>query len=510
MADPTPLMLVTNAGLAAASLATPTGPFINIVEFRVGDAYGYTPTRNDTGLNGNLLYVAAPTQYRNVGNNTIDIVCQIPPDAGPFPYGEVGIYNLDSGGNKVLFAKAVFDTPQIKYSSLGTNIATSETFHCLIKLEQSIAIFQFSTVTNQELIEYDLWSDVIPPGLSANPDVPLVLVRELDGARCSSLLTKSDDTKWTVGTNYPWFKNTTIVNATSTSVTVSAANFLASDLTTINRKYVLEFSNGYFRSVSQFVNAGGGNYRFDLNPAPLTELPPVGGALRVYESINYKTFPLGTNTIPGMVRAGDGLIINSPGVMETHGLLHDVNNSGRVIDSATNINDISLPSGEYTIYDASRPAQLPLQTTRGGRLRHSNASAIISQHFFPAQFSNSDSDPNSKMWWRMYDNGSWSPWRSFTGSSGGGGTWDITSQGYPGGFTSVSGTFASDGDVLYANNSGRDPAIAITMVIPGGKVAVVEGDSNGGGEGVTMVGVKDATWTVSARRSGTIYLVFKA
>lgn len=497
MADPTPLMLVTNAGLAAASLATPTGPFINIVEFRVGDGYGYTPTRNDTGLNGNLLYVGAPTQFRNVGNNTIDIVCQIPPDAGPFSYGEVGIYNLDSGGNKVLFAKAVFDNPQTKYSSLGTNIATSETFHCLIKLEQSIAIFQFSTVTNQELIEYDLWSDVIPPGLSANPDIPLALVRELDGARCSSLLTKSDDTKWTVGTNYPWFRNTTIVNATSTSVTVSNANFMDSDLTTVNRKYVVEFANGYFRSVSQFVNAGGNLYRFDLNPAPLTDLPAVGSALRVYESINYKTLPLGTNTVPGIVRAGNGLIINTPGIIETHGLLHDVNNSGRVIDASTNINDISIPSGEYTINTVSRPAQLPPLTTSGGRLRLSNTAGIVSQNFFPAQRVPSDTDPDSKMWWRLYNNGAWSPWRGFTGSSSsGGGTGTMVPAG-------ATGTFPHDGATVYARNSGKDPWI--TGSING--IQVTAGDSDGGGEGITLVGYQGATWQITAHRSLAIYLL---
>lgn len=418
MADPTPLMLVTNAGLAAASLATPTGPFINIVEFRVGDGYGYTPTRNDTGLNGNLLFVGPPTQFRNVGNNTIDIICQIPPDAGPFQYGEVGIYNEDSSGNKVLFAKAVFDTPQTKYSALGTNIATSETFHCLIKLEQSIAIFQFSTITNQALIEYDLWSDVIPPGLSANPDIPLALVRELDGARCSSLLTKSDDTKWTVGTNYPWFKNTTIVNATSTSVTVAASGFIPGDLTAINRKYVLEFANGYFRSVSQFVDAGGGNYRFDLNPAPLTELPGVGSVLRVYESVNYKSgVPLATNTVVGISRAGNGIAVPTPGVFETYGLLHGVPGSGQILTAADNLNDVTRASGLYHTYGASLPLNVP-PVTVGGILYITNVGGLITQQYWPQKLSVVDP---IVPYWRFYDSGvgggTWGPWSRMSGGA---------------------------------------------------------------------------------------------
>lgn len=502
----TPLMLVTNAGLAAASVASPTGPFIDIVEFRVGDGYGYTPTRGDTGLNGNQVYVGAPSAYRNVGDNTMDIICQIPPDAGPFQYGEVALYLQDINGNKVMFSKAVFNELQTKESALGTNVAASETFHCLIKLEQSIAIFKFSMTPIQAVVEVDLWSDVVPPDLSANPDTPLTLVLELDGARASSLLHRSDGAKWTVGTTYEPYVSTTIVNATTTSVTVPAASFKASDLTSINRKYVLEFASGYFRSCASFVQSGA-NYVFNLNPNPLIDLPAVGSALRVYESVYYRdnSLPIGNATTMGIVRAGNGIAVPSNGVFETYGLLHGVPGSGRTLTSADDLNSAAINSGEYSFFFDSRPGNLPAQlSVSGGRVRVSNYQGFITQQVFPQPLdpNGSDTDPNNQMWWRIgYENLTWSAWRKAgaAGIEGGGLTFIGT---FAAGATAT-GVFDEIGAIM-AFNSGSDPAIFGYL----NGTQVTGGDSNSGTEGVTVVGYKGSTWSCRAqRRTMTVYKV---
>src|SRR5690606_30200170 len=137
---------------------------------------------DDTDIDGDQLYYGVPTQYKNLGDGVLDIVLRIPADAGPFKFGEVAIYNQDEDGNEHLFAKAVFEELQTKYSSLGTNVASSFTIHALIKLEQSIAVFKIDTLINNAVMEVDRWSDVLLPYLSADPDTPLLLVRELDGA----------------------------------------------------------------------------------------------------------------------------------------------------------------------------------------------------------------------------------------------------------------------------------------------------------------------------------------
>ena len=61
----TPKLVVTNAGLAAASVATPTGPSIETASFNIGSAYGYTLLPTDTDINGDLLYEGTPLTERD-------------------------------------------------------------------------------------------------------------------------------------------------------------------------------------------------------------------------------------------------------------------------------------------------------------------------------------------------------------------------------------------------------------------------------------------------------------
>src|ERR1700737_719307 len=181
-----PSFVISNVGLAAAATAAASiqnggVSFVNITGFRIGSASGYTPLATDTGLNGTVLYQGIPTSYSYAGNNTINIVCKIPADAGPFDFGEITV-DLGTAQVPVMFAKAVFDVPQHKYSSLNTNVLSTYTFNCLIKLSQPVAIFQVNTVSAQpaEIWEVDHWADVFPPSLSANPGTPAILVNELD------------------------------------------------------------------------------------------------------------------------------------------------------------------------------------------------------------------------------------------------------------------------------------------------------------------------------------------
>lgn len=280
----TPLFLITDLGLAVASTAGAQGPYIHIATFQIGSGYGYDPQRSDPGINGNLLYSGVPTTYSNIGNNTIDIQLEIPPDAGPFDFGEVAVF-LDDG---TMFAKAVFDTPQTKYSSLGTNVISSYTFHALLKLQQSTAVFQVDTLNGPPAVwEVYNWSDVYPPSLSANPDIPLILVRELNSHGDSSLLTNTSDSAWSLeSTGYMEYASATgaaftVANSTTTWVEFAAGLFRPSDLTAVNRRFVIETSDKFFRSVSQVV-VSGGNYRFYLNANPLLSAPGIGSQMRIY------------------------------------------------------------------------------------------------------------------------------------------------------------------------------------------------------------------------------------
>lgn len=279
----TPTFQITNAGNAAASISTPTGPWINIVSFSIGAGYGYTPLPTDTGLSGSTLFTGTPTSYQNVGDGTLDILCEIPPNAGPFQFGEIALY---LPGN-VMFAKAVFPTPQTKFSALGTNVVSSYELHCLLTLAQGTAVFQITTVVPTTLLQVYSWSDIYPPNLSANPTVPLIQVMELSEYGDSTLLSNSSAGTWTIDSTYgryiqnndsPSFQ---VMNASTTWVEVLASTLHQLDLTTVNERFVINTSDGYYRSVSSVVTSGL-NYRFNLNGTPLQTVPAAGSNLVIY------------------------------------------------------------------------------------------------------------------------------------------------------------------------------------------------------------------------------------
>lgn len=278
MADfQTPMLVITDVGLAAAQLATPTGPFIEIDSFKIGSAYGYTPTRADTDINGELLYQGAPLTYKYVGDNTLDIVCRLPAEAGPFQFGEVALFL--SGG--AMFAKAAFADLQIKYSSLGTNVLSTYTFNCLLRLDQAVAVFKINTnCLPPDIWEVDKWSDVYPPALSANPDIPSILVHEPDANGNASLITRSTDTKWSMSGNYHWVGTGTVVAATLTTLDFTSTEISNIDASALANEYVIETPDGYLRSCLSEVTVGG-SLRFTLND-PLPAVPPVGAKILIH------------------------------------------------------------------------------------------------------------------------------------------------------------------------------------------------------------------------------------
>jgi hypothetical protein len=425
MSDATPQFLITNAGLAVASVATPTGPWINITSFQVGSAYGYTPQVTDTGLNGNLLYQGAPTAYQSVGNNTIDIICDIPPDAGPFEFGEVGIF-LEDG---TMFAKAVFDSPQTKFSALGTNVVSSYTFNCLLKLQQSVAVFQITTNNGPpSVFEVYNWSDVFPPGISANPDIPLYLIRELSESGDSTLLQNSTDELWTIGTTYNPYLNKTgepgfpVVNATTTWVQIAANQLNTNDITTVNRRYVLRTPDGYFRSVLSIIDVGGGNYQLNLNcnndgtytNTPLPVAPQVGS--HVYLFIDGR-FSYNNMIGPPPVTAGPGLYSVNSSTLGAAGLLHyPSQNTGTVITTDDQLDNPSLPSGVYyTTVPRSGLSANKIPGTAPGtiivqNLFNSANIQSVSQTFYPTG-SLIETDNNTDfIYYRTWKFPSWSKW----------------------------------------------------------------------------------------------------
>lgn len=482
-------MLITNVGLAAASTALPTGPWIHIIKFEIGSGYGYTPDVNQTQLQGNVLYGgdpnpanwAKPSDYVSIGNNTLNIILEIPPEAGPWEFGEVGIFAADSLGNPYLFAIAVFQSPQTKFSSLGTNVVSSYQLNCLLKLQQSTAIFQIDT-GNQNPDVYDIyqWSDVYPPSISANPDIPSYNVKEPNSrAEGTMLITTSDSLRTLVSGAYEEIfpdafgsGSWVVANSSSTYVEVTQAKFNSFRTQFFgNRGLLVQTHAGFWRSVLSIV-VSGSNYRLNLNCTndgtysniPLPVIPQVGETFRIYsDSFSGKvmlydqivnppapppTPPVATPGTPGLAYGDTGTYMPGGGKIQAFGLLQSPSaNTGRVLTSADNLNNNNWPSGFFTVSSASfgYPANLPvnidghiwmmaenpLAYTQGGNANN------LTQIYFPAGTGGGDANGvgGYPPYWREWNGGvsnsqgGWTNWFPLlvNGKQGTGNFW-TTSQ----------------------------------------------------------------------------------
>jgi hypothetical protein len=447
MATTVPYFEITDVGLAAASVATPTGPFIDIVGFQIGDGYGYEPTPEDTGIDGNLLYSGTPTSYQLLPNNTLNILCQIPPSAGPFAFGEVA---LMLPGN-VMFAKAVFPTPQQKYSNLNTNVVNTFTLNCLLTLKQSVAVFNITVTEEPGVLNIYQWSDVIPASTaSVQSAVPTLLVHELDEFGDSTLLENST-AAWAVGTSYGRYATYaanpsglyTVAASSTTWVEVAASQLHPADLTTTNRRFVIRTPDGYFRSVNNVV-VSGSNYRFNMNctndgtynNSPLPDAPTVGANIVIYRddqrggSIYYSqiidppSIPLATNGTPGLAYGANGTYMPNPGIIQVHGMLQAPStNTGRVLTSSDDLNNFGLASGMYVASGSSgNPANMPISLPANvwihniGNGSSSANGTDVTQVVFPWNTAGGDSNGVGGLppYWRQGHNGNaWTTWQPF-------------------------------------------------------------------------------------------------
>lgn len=185
--------VITKAGYLAASTASPTGPHINITKFRVGSGYNYTPNSDtDTALHGATLYEGIPTAYAIYSEDTTQFICELPAEAGPFEFGEIGLYMGD-----VLFALAAFPTRRTKLNVSVNGQPHLISFRCLIKLGQSPAVFNVTTTTTINLLEVPSFA-MVPPPSSAPSNVNAVIVHEASILGNSTLMVRHSSNRWTI------------------------------------------------------------------------------------------------------------------------------------------------------------------------------------------------------------------------------------------------------------------------------------------------------------------------
>lgn len=263
--------VITTAGLAAASVATPTGPYVEVVSFKLGSDTSTAATIGDTALVGSVVYTGTIASYSYYDSQTIQINMEVPATAGPFNYGEIGIF-LTGGA---LFARFSYGGTRVKTSSTISGYANTLRIKALLRLSQGPAVFNFASGTPQTILEITDLSLLQTP--ADHPANPVVIVHEPSDYQDSLMLHKHTATLWTPE-NYSKV-GTTVVSAAPDSTHLTAPLF-ASMLAAVsgNRgKYIFQTPGGYFRSI---VSISGSTA---LLGSSIATGPLVGQTLAIYE-----------------------------------------------------------------------------------------------------------------------------------------------------------------------------------------------------------------------------------
>ena len=261
---------MTDAGIQAANLATPTGPAIQIVAFKLGDNATTAPSHTDVGLAGNVVYQGTPASVTYYDAQTIQINLEVPANIGPFFYGELGLYLA----NDVLFARFSYGQLQQKLASAGNNLANILRISALMRITQGTSTFSLLPGTTQVILELPTLAQVNTPATYSQN--PVVLVHEPSDFQESILLFRSQSTLWSIA-NYSRV-GTAQVTAASDVFHVTAAFFSTLYLPPLNLgRFVVQTPGGFLRTI-QGINGSTATLAQQFNTSTL-----VGQNLAVYE-----------------------------------------------------------------------------------------------------------------------------------------------------------------------------------------------------------------------------------
>lgn len=212
---------VTSNGVTASFNAGVSGIKIEVVQFKLGSAFGYTPVPGgpDTTLRGSTVYTGVPTNFSVISADTCEFMLEVPGNAGTFDFGEVGLF---LAGDE-LFAIGALPGLQrkIAFPGLGWNTIR---IRARIQLVGVAAVIQWvvQNITVGVIVELANYS------LLDRPDVApanAYIVHEGNEFGNDAFVTRASDETWDVSTHqYVPVKAgdlTVLAGATGGTMTVS-------------------------------------------------------------------------------------------------------------------------------------------------------------------------------------------------------------------------------------------------------------------------------------------------
>ena len=272
--------LWTDPGLASVTTANPGGPYVHVASFRLGSAFGYTPSRSQTSLHGTVLYTGVPATYTVVADDTIDVILGVEVNIGDFSFGEVGLYD----DANVLIATCVFDSLQEKVRAVGNQAGNRYRIHARLKLAQAPAVCVVQVSNGLSLLELPAWQNLAAPVDQLN-NANAVIVHEKNVSGNSVLLYREGDFEWSpVGYVKIFSGNFSDAgsSATTTTATASLLSAVSIKLPRTDSRYLIKFSNGLVRRLSSQSSATQVTWTPGLGLAPT-------GAFTIWEDIASRT-----------------------------------------------------------------------------------------------------------------------------------------------------------------------------------------------------------------------------
>ena len=365
-------LVMTNAGVYAASNATPTGPYIQIVSFKLGDDYQNPALITDTQLAGNVVYSGVPSSFSYFDANTVQVNLEVPADIGPFDYGELGIYLPGD----VLFARLSYGVLRTKQTAISSGYSNVLRIKALIRLSQGPAVFDILPGLDQDLLELNSLQVVNTP--IDHPENPMVLAHEPNDFQESVLLFRNESTMWNL-VNYTRIGTAPISGASdATHITSGFFGTLYQPPTGSLGKYLIQTTGGYLRSIETIT----GNTA-EL-ASPLNTLPLIGRNVAVYQLNTSlmadfvtalgnvdKGFPRGTRMIFNQSSAPPGWVKDTSAYLDdsmVRLVIGNVSNGGSQTFSAWNATSMVDPAIQYTGVPPLTP-----QGLTAGAVQHTHA-----------------------------------------------------------------------------------------------------------------------------------------
>jgi hypothetical protein len=266
--------VITDAGNAAATIATPGGPYIHITQFKVGSGSNYTPSALDTNIHGTLLYTGGITNYYVVDYQTIELILFMDATVGPFDFGEIGIYLADG----TLFALCSWNTLQNKIRAIGTQAGTQWRIRARLKLARAPVVCQVDVITTLQVHEVTNWELLVTP-INQPGNANMVIVKDPGPAGDNVMVFKDNDNTWAINDFVRLFAGaTTDAGCTiGTSVITHPQMPLGyMDLPQTVSRYLVKFPDGDIRKV---LSSPGAN-QITFGPPKAV---PLTGAFEIWE-----------------------------------------------------------------------------------------------------------------------------------------------------------------------------------------------------------------------------------